>query len=567
VLAIFCSFVLAPAAQERRATTKPTPAGFQIGGMVVDASNHQPLGQAQVTVTLATDSQYTRTVTTGADGRFRFDRLKAGKYALSAERRGFARQGYEEHEGQFSTAIVVGSDVEPADLVFRLAPDASFSGRVTDEGGESVRHARVLLIAEELRDGVRARRIVRESGTDDQGYYHIGHLRPGAYCVAVSARPWYAQAGTSPWLHAGESGRTATFDAPRNPALDVAYPLTFYPEATDAAAAMPITVHAGDHASADILLRAVPALHLRINDRASGKAEGAERLVNAELIQNIFDSIEIPVQSSVQHVRPNTAVITGIAPGHYLLRLDATPRRFGPRQPFADADQSRPMRVRELDLAGDTELDANETVPATAVSGTVKLADGQNLPKRMMIELRSRAGHSLLAPTNIAGEFAFPRGAPAGNYEVVMSSGEGVFIRSVTATGAKITGRMLQISGSDAVTLAITAGAGIARIEGVAQREGKPQSGAMILLVPRDPANNLPLFRRDQSDSDGTFTLIAVLPGRYTLLALENGWELEWSKPELLKPFLAGGTSAVVEPKGKHKVRVNVQEVSIRELP
>ena len=81
----------------------------------------------------------------------------------------------------------------------------------------------------------------------------------------------------------------------------------------------------------------------------------------------------------------------------------------------------------------------------------------------------------------------------------------------------------------------------------------------MILLVPQDPENNLPLFRRDQSDSDGSFTLSSVLPGRYTLLALENGWDLRWGDAAVLKPFLANGEPIVVDTKGNHNVRVKVQ--------
>ena len=81
----------------------------------------------------------------------------------------------------------------------------------------------------------------------------------------------------------------------------------------------------------------------------------------------------------------------------------------------------------------------------------------------------------------------------------------------------------------------------------------------MILLVPQDPENNLPLFRRDQSDSDGSFTLSPVLPGRYTLLALENGWDLQWSDAAVLKPFLANGDPIVVDTKGNHNLRVKVQ--------
>jgi hypothetical protein len=78
--------------------------------------------------------------------------------------------------------------------------------------------------------------------------------------------------------------------------------------------------------------------------------------------------------------------------------------------------------------------------------------------------------------------------------------------------------------------------------------------------VPQDPENNLPLFRRDQSDSDGSFTLSPVLPGRYTLLALENGWELHWSDAAVLKPFLANGEPIVVDAKRSHNVRVQVRE-------
>ena len=58
----------------------------------------------------------------------------------------------------------------------------------------------------------------------------------------------------------------------------------------------------------------------------------------------------------------------------------------------------------------------------------------------------------------------------------------------------------------------------------------------MIVLVPQDAANNSPLFRRDQSDSDGSFTLLNVVPGQYTVLALAQGWDLEWGNPAVLHP-------------------------------
>ena len=56
--------------------------------------------------------------------------------------------------------------------------------------------------------------------------------------------------------------------------------------------------------------------------------------------------------------------------------------------------------------------------------------------------------------------------------------------------------------------------------------------------MPDHPGENTILFRRDQSDSDGTFTLAGILPGHYRVIAIKHGWELEWAKPSVLAPFL-----------------------------
>jgi hypothetical protein len=82
----------------------------------------------------------------------------------------------------------------------------------------------------------------------------------------------------------------------------------------------------------------------------------------------------------------------------------------------------------------------------------------------------------------------------------------------------------------------------------------------MIVLVPKRPEKNNSLFRRDQSDSDGTFTLPNVFPGQYTLLAIENGWDLEWSNVSALSPFMKEGKPIEVQPEGKLQVQVSAQQ-------
>ena len=55
------------------------------------------------------------------------------------------------------------------------------------------------------------------------------------------------------------------------------------------------------------------------------------------------------------------------------------------------------------------------------------------------------------------------------------------------------------------LALSLSVAGGAADVSGVAQRAGKGAAGAMIVLVPKNPDANRDLFRRDQSDLDGTF--------------------------------------------------------------
>ena len=99
----------------------------------------------------------------------------------------------------------------------------------------------------------------------------------------------------------------------------------------------------------------------------------------------------------------------------------------------------------------------------------------------------------------------------------------------------------------------------LSKITGTARRDGKPVAGAMILLVPDEAEVNLPKFRRDESDSDGTFTLIDVLPGRYRVLAIDDGWDLEWANLSLLKKRLEHAQKIDVQPNKSYQTIVEVE--------
>jgi len=90
-------------------------------------------------------------------------------------------------------------------------------------------------------------------------------------------------------------------------------------------------------------------------------------------------------------------------------------------------------------------------------------------------------------------------------------------------------------------------------------RAGHPASGIMILLAPEDAKDNQFLFRRDQSDSDGTFLLSNIVPGRYRLLAIEEGWDLNWADPNVLAAYLKKSIPLQVRAHDKLKQMVEVQ--------
>jgi hypothetical protein len=95
----------------------------------------------------------------------------------------------------------------------------------------------------------------------------------------------------------------------------------------------------------------------------------------------------------------------------------------------------------------------------------------------------------------------------------------------------------------------VTITQGATCLTGFAKRDGKGVAGVMVVLVPAELSALQALARRDQSDSDGSFSLRDVAPGQYTLVAIEDGWELDWAQPEVIARYLRGGIAVTVSDK------------------
>lgn len=560
------------------------PDTFRIGGIVVDSLSGQPLGLVEVTLAPATALDDAQTFLTNTDGGFLFANLAPGKYRLTAGRRGYAVQGFNQHE-TYMTAIVAGPGQDSEHLRFRLSPSAVLSGAVSDQWNDPVRNAAVMLYQQAWSSGSRGFQLINRAITDDLGHYRFAHLAPGTYAVGIFARPWWDAVVVQSFVtsfsgsQSGSSGDAAVLEpistpsVSTNPTLDVVYPVTYFPDATSLADAARLTLPPGATETADVTLRTVPSIHLLVRAPTSTPAPDTSSIESSDGDQNEDSQSVSPVGSEVTlemssgdgnslfqatgaEISPGLFEFFGIPPGDSTLTF----RSF--------QGDSGSVRSQPLQLSSSTELDLNPHGSLADVSGVVLMpgaasdqsAAGDQSPPFLLQFRSSKTGEAYQAAVSNKGEFTFSSSAlPAGTYEVGLSNESAYQVSSLEALGATVSRRTIDAPVDQPVKLTVHLSEAKCSVGGFALKDGKPFAGAMLLLVPQDPSPNPAQFHRDQSDSDGSFYMAPIFPGRYTLLAIENGWDLEWSNPAVLAKYLPHGLPVELLPNAAVTFNAKVQ--------
>jgi hypothetical protein len=511
-----------PAPQESYAAGQ----GFKIAGTVVNAVTGAAL--ARVKVSIADTRARTRKIemVTGEGGNFEFAQLPAGKYSLQGAKRGYITSSYEQHE-QYSTAIVTGSEFPTEKLVLRLMPMAMIMGHVLDESGEPVRSAQVRLFLEDHSGGMGRVTGAGGAASDDRGYFDIGVLRPGTYFVSASAKPWYA-------VHP-PSGQAAGDSAQRvSPALDVAYPTTYYGGATEAESAAPIELKGGERQQIDVRLSPVPALHLILRMPVDGPEE-VNNFRMPILQKRVFDSAQFVEMGRMRPVSPGVFEVTGVPAGRYDVRMKSTDPE--------EADQ-----FSEMDLVHDGQnLSATQGEALGKLKVTVKMPGEEPLPRQYAVGLRdSRQRIVAFQQGDASGQVSFDAVRPGKYAIVVVSPGKMYSVVKAISAVEEVAGHEVNITSGVGLEATAELAEGKVGIEGVVQKNRKPIAGVMVALVPNDPEAHVELFRRDQSDFDGTFFLRGVIPGTYTIVAVEDAWGFDWLKAGVLARYAQHGQNVII---------------------
>ena len=528
-----------------RAQTNTAPSGgYRISGHVVNAGTGAPLAGAEVAIVAVPDSPRSESddsppqprnlarggrrggpqsvalqaVVTGEDGSFLFPQLPAGKYRLTGSRRGFIESAYEGH-GFYSSAIVTGEKLASEGLTLRLSAGAVIGGAVTDSGGDPVDEAAVNLYRLSD-DGLGSIHLYRSVNTNDLGEYECAHLPPGTYFVSATGRVWYASRN----VDQAESHQAV---APGQN-LDVLYARTYYPETSDFHAASPVPVRAGDRIHADLHLVAVPAVHLTAPVQSGESEADAHRVMMPSVsLPSVFDDRD-PAPGygggmvSMNQDHGQQVVSISVAPGEYEVELNGST-----------------MHVNAS--GGDLQLRPETAMPSASVTGKLGAAAGTALYDPLSVTLVPADGRGRGAGAEVTHDGSFTvEQVPPGAYVLqVNARGRPLTVTQMEASGAPAAGRVLTV-GTQPVNLAALVAPASSVLLGIAQEAGKPLAGVMVVLVPQQIEYHL-LFRRDQTDSDGSFVLRDLAPGRYTVVAIRDAWELDWARPSVIAAYLHHG--------------------------
>lgn len=501
-----------------------------ISGAVSDAENGQPLGGAQIELSLEDTINANLGGITDDSGRFEIKNIPPGRYEIWASHTGYisTQYGQRNTDGQ-GKPLTLAAGQSITDLSFRLPREAVITGHVYDEKGNAIQGAQAGAFIYGYSGGKRQLLFVKSAATDDRGEYRLFDLAAGTYFVLAEVGPGFSY------------GKRA-----------MSYSATYYPGVADASAASPITVRAGDEFNGvDFSLIKVATFHIR--GRVVGAAgAGPGNPVSVQLNPTKANFAYMPKGANVDS--PNGAFdISDVRPGSYELTAWITPGGGG-------LQASQRVQVADSDVNGVTLVVA----PGATLRGHVEV-EGAVDTSNVYVDLEPQglASYGIYEAKKLQGGTFEIENLMDGNYRVELSSAlpPNAYLKSATLDGQDVLESGISVAGGQAPgsTLIVVISGNGGRIGGSAMLGGKPLRGAVVTLAPADESKlSDPLWLKDTaSDQNGDFLIQGIRPGDYRVLAWQKIEEGEDLDPNLLKRFEHRGYEVQVSESSFQTLRLD----------
>lgn len=506
-----------------------------VQGHVVLQASGQPLKKVAIQMfPEGSEDQNSRTVT-DAEGHFKIEDVKPGRYNVHIERNGFLETGKHRRRFQSST-LTLKPGQELKDVLFQMQPAAVITGKIVDAEGDPV--PRVTIFVTRYGSRSPGRQFGGVERANDLGEYRVPGLSPGRYLVLAKA--WMVFPATPP---AGNENTTSS-------KTETVYAPTYYPGTTDKSQAAAIELHAGDQVPANFALATSPSFCIRGTVSGFPIALGSEISISARL----KDDSDLYGHSSDGRIdKDGKFEIRDVLPGSYTLSLAMSDDgRFG-----HEIDTGQTVEVTNTDVNGMQIRPA----PNGQVRGQFRMDSGEKVDwSQTMIDLDSdedsdSGGNSFRGGVHFAevksdGSFDL-KNVPAGSYHLIAQSRtqalRDYFVRSVNLGGKDVSDTGFT-TGSASYSLDVVLSAKSGTVEGtVLDAKDQPVADADIVAIP-DPTRRKrhDLYQQDSSDQRGHFVLHGLNPGQYAVIAFEE-LEDDYHDPDFLKSYEGRGQSVEVK--------------------
>ncbi len=547
--------------------------------------------------------------TSDADGKFSFTGLEAGRYTLAADHSGYINTQYGTKRtsggGQTGNPILtLSAGQHLTGINVELPPQATISGKVTDEDGDPMPRIRVSAMRKNYALGAARMMNSASAMTDDNGDYHLTNMTAGRYYISFA-----------PQRVGPQGARRAGGDAA---GPETGYGTVYFPGSQDLEGAVPVdAVEGQDKAGMNVRMRKVPVFHIRGTiggdlpapdptmpaamagrlqisvSPPGGMLAGALNMQAtnpdgsfdiAGLTPGVWSVAVMKAQGQIQVLSQTTVVISNrdvtdlkvmakapvditglvriVPDGAAAIAPAIQPQGGGPNagrggsqpanpalgqlgggQPFGGPASGRGASGRGAG-GGQSGAGAAQQAPQVRIQVTLDPVDGLTL-----------GGSVQPGPMQADGSFVI-HNVPPLSYRVMAVAPPRGYVKSSTLNGQDTLRAGIDMSSGGRVEVVVSMTA--AQIDGtVTNADGQATADAIVTVTP-DPVQpgRRDLYKQARSRADGGFTVQGLAPGKYRVFAWEDLEQGANQDPDYMQPFESLGTSVSVEDSDKKTVSV-----------
>ncbi|MDZ4798046.1 MAG: carboxypeptidase-like regulatory domain-containing protein, partial [Bryobacteraceae bacterium] len=418
--------------------------------------------------------------TTDSSGSFVLRDLPPGRYAVQAfhTRYPVGRTG----------PVVVETEVKAGEttrVTVALVPPASLTGRIVDEDGDPIAGCSAQVRAPE--GSPAGMNGMSSEVSNERGEYRLWGFTAGRYLVfAQCMRPIF---------------QPRPFSAGPPPPPSLSYPVQYYPQSADAAAATPLEFAPGvERTGVDFQLK--PARVFSVSGKLSGFETSGNRNLSV-VLSNPKERFGFAFRGGRVDPATGTFEIQNVFPGSHVLSAiqhatDSNTPTLNARLPIEVTDRSLQVNLvlqKAVDIPGMVVIEGDRAVP----------------PQQVQVQTMPDEQSSGAPPPRVEmqpdGSFVM-KNTPAGIWRIQVF-GPGIYLRAIEVGGQPLPGQTLDTTNGVAGPIRVIVSTRTASVKG----RGNP--GLMYVFVrdgmdPRFGGGNFA-----HADPQGNFQMQGLAPGSY----------------------------------------------------